>query len=81
MTLFGIKIPLVFSLAVWFGLWEIVGRAGLSSIVPPFSSVIDAMFTVVRSDPQHRPASSMRMASAMWLISSPPSSSLARPRT
>jgi NitT/TauT family transport system permease protein len=35
------------SLAVWFVVWEIVGRAGLSSIVPPFSSVIDAMFTVV----------------------------------
>ena len=38
------------SLAVWFVVWEIVGRAGLSSIVPPFSSVIDAMFTVVPTE-------------------------------
>jgi NitT/TauT family transport system permease protein len=38
------------SLAVWFVVWEIVGRAGLSSIVPPFSSVIEAMFTVVPTE-------------------------------
>jgi NitT/TauT family transport system permease protein len=38
------------SLAVWFVVWEIVGRAGLSSIVPAFSSVIDAMFTVVSTE-------------------------------
>ena len=38
------------SLAVWFVVWEIVGRAGLSSIVPPFSGVIDAMFTVVPTE-------------------------------
>ena len=38
------------SLALWFVVWETVGRAGLSSIVPPFSSVIDAMFTVVATE-------------------------------
>jgi NitT/TauT family transport system permease protein len=38
------------SLAVWFVVWEIVGRAGLSSIVPPFSSVIDAMFMIVPTE-------------------------------
>lgn len=38
------------SLAVWFVVWEAVGRAGLSSIVPPFSSVIEAMFTVVPTE-------------------------------
>ncbi|MGH8708985.1 MAG: ABC transporter permease [Burkholderiales bacterium] len=38
------------SLVVWFVVWEIAGRAGLSSIVPPFSSVIEAMFTVVPTE-------------------------------
>jgi NitT/TauT family transport system permease protein len=38
------------SLAVWFVVWEVVGRLQLSSIVPPFSSVIEAMFTVVPTE-------------------------------
>jgi NitT/TauT family transport system permease protein len=38
------------SLAVWFVLWELVGRAGLSSIVPPFTSVIEAAITLVPSE-------------------------------
>jgi NitT/TauT family transport system permease protein len=38
------------SLAVWFVVWEIVGRAGLSSIVPPFSSVLEAAFTIVPTE-------------------------------
>src|SRR3972149_3420716 len=42
--LFGRKIPIVFSLAVWFGLWEMVGRSGFSSMIPPFSSVIETAF-------------------------------------
>jgi NitT/TauT family transport system permease protein len=44
------------SLAVWSVVWEIVGRAGLSSIVPPLSSVIDAMFTVVPTEKFHAAA-------------------------
>jgi NitT/TauT family transport system permease protein len=47
MILFGKKVPIVFSLAVWCIIWEIVGRSNLSSIVPPFSAVIAAGFTVV----------------------------------
>jgi NitT/TauT family transport system permease protein len=38
------------SLAVWFAVWEIVGRLQLSSIVPPFSAVVDAAFTVVPTE-------------------------------
>jgi NitT/TauT family transport system permease protein len=38
------------SLAVWFALWEIVGRMQLSSILPPFSAVIEAAFTVVPTE-------------------------------
>ena len=47
MILFGKRIPIVFSLAVWFVIWEIIGRAKLSTIVPPFSGVIAAAFTIV----------------------------------
>ena len=38
------------SLAVWFALWEIVGHAKLSSIVPPFSAVIEAAFEIAPTE-------------------------------
>jgi NitT/TauT family transport system permease protein len=47
MILFGKRIPILFSLAVWFIIWEIVGRAKLSTIVPPFSAVIVAGMTII----------------------------------
>src|SRR5687767_4850628 len=33
---------MLLSLAVWFILWEVVGQAKFSTIVPPFSAVIEA---------------------------------------
>jgi NitT/TauT family transport system permease protein len=42
MTLFGRKLPMIFSLAIWFVLWEIVGRAGITTLIPPFTSVVEA---------------------------------------
>lgn len=50
MTLFGRKIPVVFSLAIWFVAWELVGRAGWSTIVPPVSSVLETGITVLGTD-------------------------------
>ncbi|HWP60129.1 MAG TPA: ABC transporter permease subunit [Candidatus Acidoferrales bacterium] len=50
MTLFGRKVPIVFSLAIWFIVWELVGRARLSTIVPPFSDVVAAGFTIVPTE-------------------------------
>ena len=38
------------SLGVWFLVWEAVGRAQLSSIVPPFTSVIEAAIALVPSE-------------------------------
>lgn len=38
------------SLALWFLLWEAVGQAKLSSIVPPFSAVIEAALTLAPTD-------------------------------
>jgi NitT/TauT family transport system permease protein len=50
MILFGRKIPILFSLAVWFFVWEIVGRAELSTIVPPVSRVIVAGITILPTE-------------------------------
>jgi NitT/TauT family transport system permease protein len=50
MTLFGKKIPILFSLLIWFILWELIGRAKLSTIVPPFSSVVVAAITIVPTE-------------------------------
>ena len=47
MILFGKRIPILFSLVIWFVIWEIVGRAKLSTIVPPFSGVITAGITII----------------------------------
>ena len=37
---------MLLSLVVWFVLWEIAGRLKLSTIVPPFSAVIQAGFEI-----------------------------------
>jgi NitT/TauT family transport system permease protein len=49
MTLRGHRVPMAFSLLVWFVLWEIVGRLELISLLPPFSDVIAALPEVVSS--------------------------------
>lgn len=41
---------LLLSLILWFVLWEVVGQAKLSSIVPPFSAVIEAAIEIVPTD-------------------------------
>ena len=38
------------SLAVWFAVWEAVGRARLSTIVPPFSAVVEAAFEIAPTE-------------------------------
>jgi NitT/TauT family transport system permease protein len=50
MHIFGKKVPLLFSILLWFILWEMIGRAKFSTIVPPFTSVIAAAFTIVPTD-------------------------------
>jgi len=56
MTLYGRKIPIVFSLVIWFIVWELVGRAQLSSIIPPFTSVIEAAVTILPTEKFHTAA-------------------------
>jgi len=47
MVVFGKKIPILFSLLAWCIIWETIGQAKLSTIVPPFSAVIAAAMTII----------------------------------
>ena len=49
MTFRGHKVPIVFSLLVWCLIWEVVGRLGLISLIPPFTEVLGALPEVVGS--------------------------------
>ena len=49
MTLFGYRIPMMASLIVWCIIWEIVGRAGIIFLIPPFTGVLEAMLTLVQT--------------------------------
>ena len=49
MTLRGHKVPIAFSLIAWCLLWEVVGRLGLISLIPPFTEVLATMPTVMGS--------------------------------
>jgi NitT/TauT family transport system permease protein len=49
MELRGHRIPMAFSLLVWFVLWEVVGRLELVSLIPPFTHVLAALVEVVPS--------------------------------
>jgi NitT/TauT family transport system permease protein len=50
MVLFGRRIPGVVSIAIWFIVWEVVGRSGASSIVPPLSAVVKAGLDIVQTE-------------------------------
>ncbi len=50
MRLFGKKIPLSISVLLWFFIWELIGRAGVSSIFPPLSRIIVAGITVLPNE-------------------------------
>jgi NitT/TauT family transport system permease protein len=49
MTLRGHRVPMVFSLLVWLVIWEVLGRAGWISLIPPFSEVLASFGEVVSS--------------------------------
>ncbi len=50
MILRGKKVPIVFSLGIWCIIWEIIGRAKFSTIVPPFSAIMTAAVTILPTD-------------------------------
>ncbi|MPZ62346.1 MAG: ABC transporter permease subunit [Propionibacteriales bacterium] len=47
MELRGYRVPMAFSLLVWFALWEVIGRLELVSLIPPFTDVLLAFREVV----------------------------------
>jgi NitT/TauT family transport system permease protein len=58
MIVWGRRIPLVFSLALWCAIWEIAGRAQWWSIVPPVSAVFAAGAAVI---------STAKFQTAIWI--------------
>lgn len=54
MRLFGRRLPLAVSLLVWFGVWELVGQVGLSSIFPPLSRIAVAGASVLATGKFHQ---------------------------
>lgn len=48
MILFGCRIPMMASLLVWCLLWEVIGRADIVFLVPPFTSVLGAVADLVQ---------------------------------
>jgi NitT/TauT family transport system permease protein len=44
------QLPTGLSLAAWCLVWELVGRAGLSTIIPPLSRVLTAGFSILTTD-------------------------------
>jgi NitT/TauT family transport system permease protein len=58
MTLFGKKIPIFFSLVIWFVVWELVGQAKLSPIIPPLTDVVAAGITILPTD---------KFSTAVWI--------------
>jgi NitT/TauT family transport system permease protein len=58
MELRGHRVPMAFSLLVWFVIWEVVGQLELVSLIPPFTDVLAAFPEVV---------SSSTFAEAAWI--------------
>jgi NitT/TauT family transport system permease protein len=50
MTIAGRRVPMAFSLLIWFALWEIVGRAELVFLIPPFTDVLVGIGDVASSE-------------------------------
>ncbi len=49
MTIKGYRVPMMASLIVWCVVWELIGRADLSFLVPPLSGILTAGVTLVQT--------------------------------
>jgi NitT/TauT family transport system permease protein len=49
MTIFGHRVPMMASLLVWCVVWEIVGRADLVLMLPPFTEVLKAAVELIQT--------------------------------
>lgn len=50
MTIYGHRIPMMAALIVWCVLWEIVGRAGVIFLIPPFSEILVTAWGLVQTE-------------------------------
>jgi NitT/TauT family transport system permease protein len=48
-TIRGHRVPMVFSLLVWFAVWELIGQLQLISLLPPLTEVFGSMGEVMGS--------------------------------
>lgn len=49
MRVFGHRVPMMFSLLIWAAVWEVIGRAELLFLIPPFTSVLVATGELVHT--------------------------------
>ena len=50
MRVFGYRVPMMASLLAWVLLWEIVGRAGWSFLIPPFTEILATLGKIATTD-------------------------------
>jgi NitT/TauT family transport system permease protein len=50
MELFGRRLPTMTSLLIWAALWELAGRAGLSTFIPPLSSIFARLGELIANE-------------------------------
>ena len=50
MTLFGWRVPMMASLLLWAGVWEVVGQLDMILMFPPLSGVLAALVELVPTD-------------------------------
>ncbi len=48
MSIYGFRIPPVFSLLIWIAIWEVAGQLELAFILPPFSAVLAQLVILVQ---------------------------------
>lgn len=50
MQIFGYRVPSAVSLLLWAALWEIVGRAGITTLLPPLSRALGRLAEIVPTE-------------------------------
>ena len=47
MKVYGYQLPAMSSLILWGILWEVVGRLGVTFMIPPLSEVLETLFSII----------------------------------
>lgn len=51
MILFGYRIPGIFALVIWGGLWEIFGRSNITYFIPSLTEILKAFLEIYNTEP------------------------------